>query len=176
MATARELGQGHIFLLGFMGAGKSTVGPILAMQLSRPFYDLDDLISLRTGQSVSEIFSSSGEAEFRRLERDSLERSGELEPSVIGLGGGAFVQPENRAIVKRLGVSVWLDCPLNVCLQRIRGDRSRPLLGADAEMKALLEARTPAYALADSVLQVGELPPRQIAERIIEQLSTSMLA
>ena len=82
---------------------------------------------------------------------------------MIALGGGAYVSEENRTSLRSIGKTVWLDCPLEVCLRRISGDRSRPLLGGEDEMRALLERRGSAYAEADFAVQAGNLSPEQIA-------------
>lgn len=162
-----------IFLVGFMGAGKTTVGRALARQLQWDFFDLDDLIEQRAGKSVQAIFSESGEPEFRRLEREALMSCGGLVRTVVALGGGAYVSEENRLSLRGIGKTVWLDCPLEICLRRISGDRSRPLLGGEDEMKALLERRALAYAEADFSVQSGKLSPEQIALGITKLLGAN---
>jgi shikimate kinase len=165
----------HLILVGFMGAGKSTVGPLVASRLSRAFHDLDDLIQARARKTVADIFRDNGEAEFRRLERQELSDCRKLEPSVIALGGGAFTFEENRLVVRQLGRSVWLDCPLDVCLDRVRDDRSRPLLGDDAAMRALFESRRSSYQRADLIIQTGAGSPDEIADRIVSRLELDLL-
>jgi shikimate kinase len=166
-------GSRHLFLVGFMGAGKSTVGPLVASRLSRAFYDLDDLIQARAGKTVAEIFRDNGEAEFRRLERQELSDCRGLEPSVIALGGGAFTFEENRMIVGQLGSSVWLDCPLDVCLERVGDDRSRPLLGDDVAMRALFESRQSSYRRADVTIETGTVSPEEVADQIVLRIERS---
>jgi shikimate kinase len=166
-------GGAPIFLVGFMGAGKTTVGRTLARQLQWDFFDLDDLIEQRAGKSVQAIFDDSGESEFRRLEREALQSSSELVRTVIALGGGAYVSEENRASLRLIGTTVWLDCPLEVCLRRISGDRSRPLLGGEDEMRALLERRGSAYAQADFAVKAGNLSPEELALEITKLLGKS---
>jgi shikimate kinase len=163
-------GDAPIFLVGFMGAGKTTVGRALARQLQWDFFDLDDLIERRAGKSVQAIFADSGESEFRRLEREALQSSSELVRTVIALGGGAYVSEENRASLRLIGTTVWLDCPLEVCLRRISGDRSRPLLGGEDEMRELLERRGSAYAQADFAVQGGSYSPELLAVEITKLL------
>jgi len=155
-----------IFLVGFMGAGKTTVGNALARRLSRDFFDLDQLIETSVGKTVAEIFHDLGEPEFRRLEREAINRCRNLNNAVIALGGGAYASEENRAVLRALGRTVWLDCPLEVCLARVNGDQSRPLLADEAQMAALLEQRRPAYEQADYVLRTGDMSPGELASEI----------
>ena len=159
-----------VFLIGFMGAGKTTVGRILAGKLGFHFVDLDEIVESNAGKSVRAIFAELGEDEFRRLESDALERARGMKRTVIALGGGAFISEDNRAIIDQTGEAVWLDCPLEICLGRISRDGSRPLLAGEAEMKALLERRRPFYALADHVVQTGDCSAEEAAQRILDLL------
>ena len=159
-----------IFLVGFMGAGKTTVGRALAERLNYRFRDLDDLIVERTGKSIHQLFSESGEAEFRRLETEAIRTCRDYEKTVIALGGGAYVASLNRDLLREIGRTVWLDCPLEICLARIEGDKSRPLLATKPEMQALLERRLPAYALADLAIRTEARTPAEIAFEIIRSL------
>src|ERR1700704_6662471 len=160
-----------IFMVGFMGAGKTTVGRALAEHLEYDFFDLDELIETKAGKSVQAIFSELGEAEFRRLEHEAIRACSNRSRAVIALGGGAYVSEENRTLLRTIGRTIWLDCPLDVCLRRVSGDTSRPLLGDEAEMQELLEARRGAYAEADVVVQTGELSPEQLVPEITRSLS-----
>lgn len=164
------LDDAPIFLIGFMGAGKTTVGRVLAQTVEYDFFDLDELIEARVGKSVQAIFAELGESEFRRLEREVIQTCGGFKRAVIALGGGAYVAEENRALLRAMGKTVWLDCPLEVCLRRIQGDRSRPLLGDEREMRMLLEQRRANYAQADYVVQTEELLPEQLASEIVRLL------
>jgi shikimate kinase len=142
-----------VFLVGFMGAGKTSVGHALSARLDWPFQDLDDLIQSREGRSIQEIFSQSGEAEFRRLEHVALrELIAELKvaPRIIGLGGGAFVQPANFNLVQESGITtVFLDASVQELWQRC-SDQSvaRPLQRDHGEFRALYESRRPQYLKA----------------------------
>jgi shikimate kinase len=167
-----ELDDAPIFLIGFMGAGKTTVGRVLAQKLEYDFIDLDDLIEARAGKSVQEIFAELGESEFRRLERDAIQTCEELKRTVIALGGGAYVSAENRTLLRAIGKTIWLNCPLEVCLRRVSGDKSRPLLGDEDEMRALLEQRRSSYAEADYVVRTHELFPEQLVVEITRLLVT----
>jgi len=159
-----------IFLIGFMGAGKTTVGRELARLLDYAFLDLDELIARQVGKSVQEIFAELGEAEFRRLEREAIRSCKQLTRAVVALGGGAYESEKNRALLRDIGRTIWLDCPLEVCFERIRGDTSRPLLGDEKAMSKLLEQRRTAYAEADQAVQAGEGSPDQIAIEIVNWL------
>lgn len=159
-----------IFLVGFMGAGKTTVGRALAIRLGYDFFDLDELIAARAGKSVQEIFAEAGEAEFRRLEGEAIRSCVGTLRAVIALGGGAYVSQENRATLREIGKTVWLDCQLAVCLRRISGDKSRPLLGDEDDMKTLLAQRRAAYVQADFVVH-AELSHEEIAMEIASLLS-----
>ncbi len=114
-----------IFLVGFMGSGKSTVGRALAEELGWGFADLDEDIEKREGMSISQIFDTRGEAEFRQAETAALQERVRLiergKPCVIALGGGAFLSEENFEIVSNNGVSVWLDCPFSTVERRLAG-------------------------------------------------------
>lgn len=162
----RVLDDSPIFLVGFMGAGKTTVGKALALYLEYDFFDLDEQIAARAGKSVQEIFTELGEDQFRSLESEAIQSCRDKVRSVFALGGGAYVQEENRTLLRVIGKTVWLDCPLEVCLKRISGDRSRPLLGNEAQMSALADQRRTSYAQADLVVQAGDLSPEELANLI----------
>ena len=161
-----------IFLIGFMGAGKTTVGRELARQLEYDFFDLDEMIAAGVGKPVQQIFEELGEAEFRRLEREAIRTRKQLTRAVVALGGGAYESKENRVLVREIGRTVWLDCPLEICLRRVSGDKSRPLLRGEDAMRELLEQRRCAYAEADYVVQTGERSPEQLATEITKLLDS----
>ena len=157
-----------IFLVGFMGAGKTTVGRELAPCLNYDFVDLDDLIEERMGMSVQAIFARLGEAEFRRAESKVLENSRDMTRTVVALGGGAYVAEANRDLMREMGTTIWLDCPLEVCLSRLGEDPSRPVLGSEPEMRELLDRRRAAYVMADHVVEVGTATPEEVASEILK--------
>lgn len=159
-----------IFLVGFMGAGKTTVGRALARDLEYDFFDLDELIAARVGKSVQEIFVELGEPEFRRLESEAIQSCKGMVRAVIALGGGAYVSPENQTLLREIGKSVWLDCPLEICMSRIAGDKSRPLLGDEDDMRAMLARRRSAYAKADFAVQGAERSQEELAIEITRLL------
>jgi shikimate kinase len=146
-------GHKSVFLVGFMGAGKTSVGRSLGRRLGWRFEDLDDRIEARAGHSIAEIFRGLGEAEFRRLENTFLrELVSELgtEPRVVALGGGAFAQPENVGLLERADVRVvFLDGPAEELHRRCEEEqRERPLLQDAKQFGALYEQRRSAYLMA----------------------------
>jgi shikimate kinase len=157
-----------VFLIGFMGAGKTTVGKVLALRLNYEFVDLDEVIEKGMGMSVQAIFAQVGEAEFRRAESEVLETCREMSRTVVALGGGAYVAAANRELLREVGTTIWLDCPLEVCLSRTGDDPSRPVLGSEPEMKALLDRRRAAYGMADHIVEVGTATPEEVAREILK--------
>lgn len=141
-----------IYLVGFMGCGKSTVGSALADELGWNFSDLDTEIESRAGSPIAQIFDTQGEPAFREMETAVLRervRTVQLgRPHVIALGGGAFLREENFDLVANHGISVWLDCPLPVIERRVAGANHRPLARDLAGLRNLYELRREGYARA----------------------------
>lgn len=163
----------RIYLSGFMGAGKTTVGRELARRLGWPFLDLDLEVETAAGATVREIFEGRGEAEFRRLERQALAATFEREPLVVAVGGGTLVDPSNLAAARARGRVVWLDAPFELLVRRIgpRGKLDRPLFRDEEQARALLRERTPAYRRSDLVVEIGPVEtPAEIAGRILLEL------
>ncbi len=157
----------HVFLIGFMGAGKSTVGPRLAARLDLPFVDLDDRIVAEQGRSIAEIFESDGESHFRDLERGALEALSEEPDSVVACGGGIVTVPETAARMRELGTIVYLRTTLAETFARIRDRSSRPLLAEPTDAKRLLVARSAVYKkLADIEVDTVGRTPVFLAEHI----------
>jgi len=142
-----------IYLVGFMGSGKSTIGRLLAEELGWSFADVDEDIEAEQRMTIAAIFEARGEEEFRRIETSAIEKRVRLvergRPHVIALGGGAFVQQDNYRLLENNGVTIWLDCPLEVALRRVAGHEHRPLARDPARFAELYEARRAAYARAD---------------------------
>lgn len=143
-----------VFLVGFMGAGKTSVGRSLGLRLGWSFEDLDDRIQARAGHSITEIFRDSGEAEFRRLESAALQelvRELSSGPRVVALGGGAFAQPENAALLESAGAQViFLDGPAEELFRRCEQEqRERPLLQDANQFRKLYEQRRSSYLKAE---------------------------
>jgi len=172
------LGPRSIVLVGMMGVGKSSVGRRLAGRLSIPFVDADSEIERAAGMTIPEIFARNGEAYFRSGEARVLARLLESGPQVLATGGGAFMNPETRALVKLKGVSVWLHADLDVLLRRTSKRRSdRPLLQTEdpAEtLRALLAEREPTYALADLTVQSREVPHEAIVADVLTALAANL--
>jgi shikimate kinase len=140
-----------IFLIGFMGSGKSAVGRLVAERLGRDFVDTDDLVVEREGRSIERIFREVGEAEFRRLEWEALQSLEGRRQCVAATGGGLFLGFFQRSWLREHGITVWLDAPFSACLRRVGPGAGRPLwtAGKDPEaFRALFEKRRAAYALA----------------------------
>jgi len=142
-----------VLLVGFMGAGKTSVGQVLSRNLAWPFEDLDDRVQARDGRAIEQIFRESGESEFRRLETAALRQLlAELpaSPRVVALGGGAFGQPENLALIEALGtLTVFLDAPAGELFRRCEQDVvRRPLQRGFREFQNLYEVRRPHYLKA----------------------------
>ncbi|MGI6150016.1 MAG: 3-dehydroquinate synthase, partial [Limnochordia bacterium] len=147
---SRALFPFNIALIGFMGVGKSTVGPLLADALGREFIDLDRELERRWGMSISQMFAEVGEAEFRRRERELLQEVCRHEAFVIACGGGAVLEPANLAALKATSKLVLLTAPLDTIVERIGHMGDRPLLGSDpyAAAAQLMAQRAPLYQRA----------------------------
>ena len=162
-----------VFLVGFMGSGKSAVGRHLAPLLHVRFIDLDEQITRRDGREVRAIFRESGEPAFRALERSALF---ELEPllasgAVVATGGGAFADPELRAWMLARGVPIWLDADLDAIERRVARDDSRPLSGDRATLERLMAQRRSAYAEAPLRFDSGGADPADVAHAIERALA-----
>ena len=162
-----------IVLVGLMGAGKTSVGKRLAARLGRPFDDADRVIEAETGMTVSEIFAERGEPCFRALERRTIAGLLARAGRVLATGGGAFMDPETRALIARRAVSVWLKADLDVLARRVARRNTRPLLAAGdprAILESLIEARYPVYALADITVTAADRPIDATVETVAAAL------
>jgi len=147
-----------IYLVGFMGCGKSTVGRALADELGWHFFDLDEEIERRERAAIAHIFDTRGEQEFRQIEsavlHDRVRSAQGGRPQVVALGGGAFLSEANFDLVSNNGVTVWLDCPLADIERRISSHTHRPLARDPRRFRELYEARLPGYARADYRIEI----------------------
>jgi len=160
-----------IYIVGFMGSGKSTIGRHLAHRLGWNFFDTDDEIESGEGMKIAEIFTARGEPEFRRMETEIIrhhvcwiERG---RPAVLALGGGAFVEPPNRELLANNGVAVWLDCPFETVERRVAGTSHRPLAHDPAAFQSLFEARREIYRLADVRIPIQYDDPEAVVDLIL---------
>ena len=160
----------RIVLVGFMGVGKTTIGQRLAERLGWTFRDLDDWITERNGLTVPEIFRDKGEPFFREQELLAAAALHGKRRHVIAAGGGAFVQPATRAVLRDGATTVWLTCDLASVLHRIALDGSRPLAADRERMQALLAQREESYRLADMAMDTTEASPEEVAETIVGAL------
>jgi shikimate kinase len=162
-----------IALIGLMGAGKSAIGRRLAEALSMPFYDADEEIERAAGLKVSEIFSRHGEEEFRRGERAVIARLLDGPPHVLATGGGAYMDPQTRALLKQKAVTVWLRAELDVLMKRVTRRGDRPLLMVDdprARLAELMAVRYPVYAEADIVADSNAGPHAAALTAVLKAL------
>jgi len=172
-ALVAALGRRSIVLVGMMGAGKSSVGRKLAARLGLPFVDADAKIEEAAGMSIPDIFETRGEAEFRSGEARVIARLLEGGPQVLATGGGAFMNPETRALIRSKAVSVWLKADFDVLMKRIKRRADRPMLKtADpaATLQQLMDARYPVYAEADVTVESRDVLHEAIVEEILDQL------
>lgn len=161
----------RIYIVGFMGVGKTSVGECLAKELRYGFVDLDREIERAAGRPIPEIFKEEGEPFFRRLEAQALRSVGGQAGIVVACGGGTLSLQENREFVRRVGVSVWLDAPLDVMLRRCGTSLHRPLLADRPRMEALLAERLSVYREADIRIDASADPPELLASRIASKLA-----
>ncbi|HET6373081.1 MAG TPA: shikimate kinase [Candidatus Polarisedimenticolia bacterium] len=166
--------RGRIYLVGFMGSGKTTVGAALARELGYRLIDLDREIEKQRGLSVSEIFEKEGEPAFRQMEAGILRSTEHARDVVVATGGGTMTRWENREFIARTGVTVWLDAPLEVLLERCRGGERRPLLSTPERMAALLEERLVGYKTADLRADTAGRSPEAVARWIAGQAASHL--
>lgn len=165
-----------VILVGMMGAGKTAVGTATARLLGVPFLDSDDEITRAAQRTIPEIFVRDGEAFFRTRESEVLARLLQGDPVILSTGGGAFLNAQNREMIHRAGVAVWLRADLELLWQRVRHKTTRPLLRtADPRgtLGALYAARSPVYALADLIVDASpDLSVEGMAHKVIAALQT----
>src|SRR5215470_20040364 len=173
-AIVAALAQRSIVLIGMMGAGKSSVGRRLATRLGIPFVDADSEIEEAAKMTIPEIFQKYGEADFRSVEARVIARLLDNGPQVLATGGGAFMHPETRAVVRQKGISFWLNADLDVLLRRVKRRTDRPLLriGDPAEtLKRLMAERHPFYAEADVTIHSRDVPHEKVVDEILAALA-----
>jgi len=161
----------NIFLVGPMGAGKTTIGRQLAKALSMDFVDSDHEIELRTGANIPLIFDLEGEAGFRRREQAVIDELTRRSGIVLATGGGAVLDPENRAHLSQRGRVIYLHAVADQLVERTARDRNRPLLQTDdprERLESLMEVRDPLYReVADLIIETGGRTVRQVVKEIL---------
>ena len=162
-----------VVLVGFMAAGKSKIGSRLAERLEVPFTDLDRTIEEQYGCSIADLFRERGEGEFRTAETVQINRLLKNAPHVIAVGGGAFVNVDNRDALNRAARTVWLDTPFELIRSRLLRSTARPLAAgrSESELRALWAQRREAYEAAQIRIDTSDADIERIVERIIAALS-----
>lgn len=161
-----------VYLCGFMGCGKSTIGKILARKFGCGFFDMDDYIVEREGMEIPQIFAEKGEKYFRETETEAIRELAE-KSGVIACGGGAMLKKENAEIASSVGTVVYIDVPFEVCYSRISGDKNRPLVmnNTKEQLEDIYKNRVPVYDKNSSVTVSGDGSAEEIAARIAAALS-----
>lgn len=168
------MAERSIVLVGLMGAGKSTVGRRLASVLRLPFHDADQEIETAAGCSISDFFERYGEPAFRDGERKVIARLLAGPRHVLATGGGAFMDPTTRALIKAEGLSVWLRANIDLLMERVTKRPTRPLLKNDdprGTMERLMAERYPVYAEADITVDSNGGPHDTVVQQILSQLN-----
>ena len=160
----------NIFLVGFMGSGKSTVSKLLADKLKLKFIDIDEEIEKQEQKTIPQIFKEKGEPYFRNLEKQKIKEFKNKDGYVVSTGGGLGADEENMKIMKQNGIVVWLDVSLDEVLNRCKGDTNRPLLNQPLEnLSNLYNQRKKVYSKANIHIKTDNKTPEQITDEIIEK-------
>jgi shikimate kinase len=171
-----KIEDGAIILIGFMGAGKSSVGRTLARITGRPRFDTDEIVAGRFGLNVAEIFEKHGEDSFRESETEALRDLSGKKSAIIVTGGGIVIRPENVALLKTLGTIVYLSADEETLFHRISRRTTRPLLKTPDPRRTLTEllsARLPLYQnCADVEVDTSKLSHEEVARRVLESIET----
>ena len=164
------MAHSRIYLVGFMGAGKSTVGRVLAKRLGWKFVDLDREIERVEGQSIAQIFQAAGETRFRELEQEHFARISKRHHMVVALGGGAFLNPVNRDLADSTGSTIWLKVSFTTVCARVKMDGSRPKFASREKAEVLFKSREPLYQLARIHIDADGRSPMDIADEVIGEV------
>ncbi|NIP29370.1 MAG: AAA family ATPase [Candidatus Dadabacteria bacterium] len=162
----------NIYLVGFMGAGKSTIGKILSERLNIDYFDLDKEIEKAENREIKMIFEQNGEEYFRILETSTLNHlSSSNKNFIISTGGGVIEREENRGIMSRFGKTLYLKADINTLWERVRHSKHRPLLNVDnafVKAKELFNKRKDLYEKSDYVVETDNLNKEQVADEILK--------
>ena len=164
----------NIYLTGFMGTGKTSVGREIAGVLGLKFVDLDELIVKKEGRCINDVFAQDGEPYFRKAEKEALREVSQANSQVVSCGGGIVIDPENIAIMKQSGRFIALTARPEVIFERIKKETHRPLLNtADplARIKELLAIRKPYYDQAEFVIDTSDISVQEVAEKVIKLIN-----
>lgn len=165
-----------IYMVGFMGAGKTTIGRELALRIEAPFFDLDELIESAEKLTIREMFAQKGEPYFRKRERDLLRSTKHLDAAVVATGGGTFTFDENIQFIQSEGLSIFLSAPYALLRSRIGAKEDRPLFRDDLSTHELYANRIRYYRMADITIDVREEEtPGEIVERLVLELPKNVL-
>jgi shikimate kinase len=158
-----------IYLVGFMGSGKSTVGELLAREVGWPFIDLDAIIEAgQGGATIRQIFEQAGEPFFRQIEHAALTEVSKTEPAIVALGGGTFAQEPNVALIRDSGgATIWLDCSIEELRRRCEHLNNRPLFREPESFAQLLDQRVPYYRQAQYRVSTEGRQPLEVVEHIL---------
>ena len=168
----------RIYVVGFMGAGKTTIGELLGRRMETPFFDLDQLVEESEGMSIKEIFATRGEPYFRKRERDILLSTRHLEKCVVATGGGTFTFEDNIEFIRSEGLSIYLSAPFLLLRGRI-GEKAaeRPMFRDDMATHALYQSRLKFYRMCDVCIEIREEEtPAEIVERLYLELPRDLRA
>jgi len=160
----------NIYLVGFMGTGKTSCGKIIARSLQREFVEMDEVIEAREGMSIVDIFAAKGEPYFRRKEEALLKELAAKTNLVVSCGGGLVCNPDNLALLKDTGLVFGLTAAASTIYERIKSQKHRPLLNVEnplERIRQLLQKRNPCYQQAHYIIETDQISAEQVAQKII---------
>jgi len=171
MRVFRDMTKGNIYIVGFMGTGKTSVGKGVAKKKKGQFVDLDELIESREKRCISDIFAKSGEAYFRKIEKQVLQKVAGEKNFVVACGGGIVMDKKNIKIMKESGIIICLTATPKAILERTSGYKHRPLLNVldpKKQIELLLKMRSPFYAQADKTIDTSKISVKEVVSKIIK--------
>ena len=171
MGSETSLKMMNIYLVGFMGTGKSAVGKELAKKKKWQFVDLDELIESEEKRSIPEIFAKDGEPYFRKIEKKSLKQVSTQKKFVVACGGGIVINSENIKIMKQSGIIICLTAVVDIILKRTNSFTHRPLLrvaNPKKQIELLLKLRAPYYAKADKTIDTSQLSLEEVTDKVLK--------